>query len=166
MSSRGIAGFEELPHQVSGAREEHPALLPRGLDAQRDGEMRLAGPDRAGQDQILGRGDPLAPGEGVDLGRVDAVGGGKVEGVECLHLRETRLAQALADDRLVPRGLLGTEDLVQIVFVGPVAVAGVPGEAFKRAGHAGQFQRPRVGDDEVPHDRGGAHAPTSTSQPS
>ncbi len=38
-------------------------------------------------------------GEGVDLRRVDAVGGGEIKGIECLHLREARLAQALADDR-------------------------------------------------------------------
>ena len=119
-----------------------------------------------GEDQILGRGDPFAAGEGVDLRRVDAVGGGEIKGVERLHLREARLAQALADDRLVSRGLLGAEDLVQIVLVRPVAVARLPGQAFKRAGHAGQLQRARVGDDQIADHRGGAHAPTSTSQPS
>ena len=97
--------------------------------------MRLAGANGAGQDQILGGGDPFATGERVDLRRVDAVGGGKIKGVERLHLREARLAQALADDRLVSGGLLGAENLVQIVLVEPVAVARLSGQAFKRAGH-------------------------------
>ena len=51
-------------------------------------------------------------GEGVDLCRVDALSGGEIKRVERLHLREARLAEALADDGLVPRGVLGTEDLV------------------------------------------------------
>ncbi len=45
-------------------------------------------------------------------------------------------------------------------------IAGLAGEAFKRPRDAGQFQHPRVGDDEVPDQGRGAHAPTSTSQPS
>ena len=53
-----------------------------------------------------------SPRERVDLRCADAVGRGEVEGIEGLHLREARLAQALADDRLVPRRLLSTEDLV------------------------------------------------------
>ena len=91
--------------------------------------MRLAGADGPREDQILGRGDPLAARERVDLGRVDAIGGGEVEGVERLYLREARLAEALADYRLVPRGLLGTEDLVEIVFVRPVGIPRLSGQA-------------------------------------
>jgi hypothetical protein len=94
--------------------------------------MRLAGADGAGEDQILGRGDPLAARERVDLGRVDAIGGGEVEGVERLHLRKPRLAEALANDRLVTRRLLGTEDLVEIVFMRPVGIPRLSGQAFKR----------------------------------
>src|SRR6202007_149734 len=48
-------------HQIGGAGEEHPALLFGGLDAEGDRQMRLAGPDRAGEDQILPRGHPLPP---------------------------------------------------------------------------------------------------------
>ena len=103
----GIARFEQLTHEIGRAGEEHAAFLLRRFDAERDREVRFAGADRAGEDQILGRRDPLAARERVDLRRVDAVGGGEVEGVERLHLREARLAQPLADHRLVPRGLLG-----------------------------------------------------------
>ena len=125
----GVAGFEELAHQVGRAGEEHAAFLFRRFDAERDGEMRLAGADRPREDQILGRRDPLAARERVDLRRVDAVGGGEVEGVERLHLGEARLAEALADDRLMPRRLLGTEDLVQIVLVRPMGIPRLPGQA-------------------------------------
>ena len=72
----GIAGFEELAHEVGRAGEEHAAFLFRRFDAERDRQVRLAGPDRAGEDQILRRGDPLAARERVDLGRADALGGG------------------------------------------------------------------------------------------
>ena len=162
----GIARFHELPDEIGRARKEHAPLLLRRFDAERDGEMRLAGPDRTRQDQILWRRHPLPTREGVDVRRIDAVRGGKVEGVERFDLWEARLVETLADDGLMARGLLGAEDFVQIVFVGPMTVAGLPGEAFKGAGHAGQLQRPRVGDDEIPDDRGGAHAPTSRSQSS
>ena len=97
----GVAGFQELPYEISRAREEHAAFLLRRFDAKRDRQVRLAGPDRTRQDQILGSRDPFAPGEGVDLRRVDAVGGGEIKRVERFHLREACLAQALADHRLV-----------------------------------------------------------------
>ena len=163
----GVARFEQLPHEIGRAGEEHAAFLLRRFDAERDRQVRLAGADRAGEDQILRRRDPLAARERVDLRRVDALGRGEVERVERLHLGEARLAEPLADHRLVPRGLLGTQDLVQIVFVRPVALARLPRQALKRARHAGQLQRPRVGDDEVADDRGrrSCRAPP-TSQPS
>ena len=63
--------------------------------------MRLAGADRPREDQILGRHHPLAARQCVDLRRIDAVGGGEVEGVERLHLREACLAQTLANHGLV-----------------------------------------------------------------
>ena len=94
---------------------------------------------RVGQDQILGRRDPLATRERVDLGRVHAVGGREIKRVERLHLREPGLVQPLPDHRLMPRALLGAQDFVQIVFVRPVRVARLPGEPFKRARDA----RPR-----------------------
>ena len=104
--------------------------------------------------------------ERVHLRGVEAIGRREVKGVERLHLREARLAQALADDRLVARGRLGAENLMEIVLVGPVGVPRLAGQGFKGAGHAGQLQHPRVGDDEIPHERGGAHAPTATSHSS
>jgi hypothetical protein len=79
----------------------------------------------------------------VDLGRADAVGGGEVEGVEGLHLRESRLAEPLADQGLVPRRLLRGEHLMEVVFVRPVRIARLAGQGFKGARDAGQLQRPR-----------------------
>ena len=105
--------------------------------------------NRAGEDQILRRGHPLAPRERMDLGRGDAVGGGEVEGIEGLHLRKARLAQPLTDDRLVARGLLGGEHFVEIVLVGPMRIARLTGQRFKRACNARQFQGPRLRDDEI-----------------
>ena len=74
-----IARFEQLADEIGRAREEHAAFLLGRFDAERDRQMRLAGADRAGEDQILGRGDPLAARQRVDLGRADALGRGEVE---------------------------------------------------------------------------------------
>ena len=128
--------------------------------------MRLAGADRAGEDEILGRGDPLAARQRVDLRRADALGRGEVKGVEGLDLRKARLAEPLADHRLVPRGLLGGEDLVEVVLVRPMRIARLTGQGFKRARDARQFQRPRLRDDEIAGEGGGAHAAPPRSQPS
>ena len=95
----GIARFEQLPHQIGRPGEEHASFLLRRFHAERNREVRFAGADRTGEDQILGRGDPFAAREGVDLRRADAVGGGEIKGVERLHLREARLARAAGGSR-------------------------------------------------------------------
>ena len=128
--------------------------------------MRLAGADRTGEDEILGRGDPLAARQRVDLGRADAFGGGEIKRVERLHLGKARLAEPLADHRLVPRRLLGGEDLVEVVLVRPMRIARLTRQRFKRARDAGQFQRARLRDDEIAGEGGGAHAAPPRSQPS
>jgi hypothetical protein len=155
-----------LPHEIRRAGKEDAAFLFRRFDAERDRQVRFAGPDRAGENQILRRRDPRATRERVDLRRADALGRGEVERVERLHFGEARLVEPLADHGFVPRRVLGTQDLVEIVFVGPVGIARLPGQALKRPCHARQLQRARVCDDEVPHDRGRAHAGTPKSQSS
>ena len=127
----GVARFEQLPDQIGGAREEHAPFLFRRFDAERDREVGLAGADRAGEDQILRRRDPLAARQRVNLRRADALDRREIKRVEGLHLGKARLAQPLADDGLMARGQLRAEDLVQIVFVRPVRVAGLPRRALK-----------------------------------
>jgi len=164
VSSRVSRASRSLSHQVGGAGEEHAAFLFGRFHAERDRQVRLAGPDRTGQDQILGRCDPFAPCERVDLHRGDAVCRRKIKGVECLHLGEACLPQALAHDGLMPRRFLGPEHFMQIVFVGPVAVAGLPRQTFKRAGDPRQLERPPVRGDEVADQRGGADAGVRASR--
>jgi len=162
----GIARFDQLPHEIGGPGEQHASFLLRRLHTERNREVRFAGTNRAGEDQILGGGDPLAARERVDLCRADTVGGGEVKGIEGLHLREARLAEPLADHGLVPRCLLRGEHLMEIVFVRPVRIARLAGQGFKGARDARHFQRPRLRDDEIPGERGGAHATPPRSQPS
>jgi hypothetical protein len=162
----GIARFDQLPDQIGGSGEEHASFLLRGFDAQCDREVRFAGADRAGEDQILGSGDPRSTRERVDLRGADAVGRGEVEGIEGLHLRKARLAQPLADDRLMARGLLGAEHLVEVILVGPMRIARLTGQGLERARHARQFQRAGVREDELARDITGAHAAPPRSQPS
>jgi hypothetical protein len=127
--------------------------------------MRLARANRTRQDQILGRGHPLAAGQRVDLRRADALGSGEIKQIKRFHLGEARLAQTLADDRLVPGRKLRAEHLLQIVFVRPVRVTRLAGEAFEGPGDPGELERPRMRDDEITGQRR-AHAGTSASQPS
>ena len=63
----GVARLEELAHEVGGAREEHPVRLFGRFDAEGNRQVGLPGPNGPGQDEILGRGDPLPAGQGVDL---------------------------------------------------------------------------------------------------
>ena len=62
-----VAGFEQQADEIGGPREEHAAFDLRRFEAERDRQVRLAGADRAGEDQILGAADPVAAGERVDL---------------------------------------------------------------------------------------------------
>ena len=55
-----IPGFQELPDEIRRARKQDTAFLFGRLDAQGDRQVRLAGPNRARQNEILGGGDPLA----------------------------------------------------------------------------------------------------------
>jgi hypothetical protein len=101
----------------------------------------------------------------MNLRGADALGRREIKRVEGFHLREAGLAQALTDHRLVPRGQLRAQHFLQVVFVGPVRVAGLPREAFKDAGHAGQLQRAGVSHDKIARQGRGAHT-ASASQPS
>ena len=102
----------------------------------------------------------------MNLRRADAVGRREVKGVEGLHLGEARLAKPLTDHGLVPRGLLRREHLVQVILVWPVRVARLASEGFEGARHARQLQRPRLRDDEIAGEGGGAHATPPRSQAS
>src|SRR6266511_1560106 len=95
--------------------------------------MRLAGANRARQNEILGGGDPLAARQRVDLSRADAVRRGEVERVERLHLRKARLPQPLANDGLMARRLLGGEDFVEIILMRPMRIARLTSECLKSA---------------------------------
>jgi hypothetical protein len=144
-----VARFNQLTHQIGGAGEEHPALPLRRFHAERDRQMRLAGPNRAGEDQILGRGDPLAACQRVNLRRADALRGREIKCVQRLDLGKARLMEPLADHRLMAGGLLGAQDLVQIVFVRPMRVARLPRESFKCAGDAGQLEAACLHHDQI-----------------
>lgn len=102
----------------------------------------------------------------MDLRRADAVGGGEIEGIEGLDLREARFTEPLADHGLVPRRLLRTEHLMEVVLVGPVCIARLAGQGFKGARDPRHFQCARLRDDEIPGEGSGAHATPPRSQPS
>ena len=98
----GIARLEELPDEIGRAGKEDAAFLGGRFDAEGDGEMRLPGADGTGQDEILGRGDPRATGERVDLRGADTVGRREIKRIEGLDLRKTGLTEPLADEMMTP----------------------------------------------------------------
>jgi hypothetical protein len=136
------------------------------FDAERDGQVRLSGADRAGEDDVVRAADPLSSRQLGQLGRVDgAVGGDEVEGVEGLHLGEASLAQAVADRGVATRGLLGREGFVQKLLVAPVLLARLACERLEDADDAGHLERLGLRDDQLLVDGGAAHdrPPSSAS---
>ena len=100
MSFQPSSPFVRIDTGRIGVRATVPPwseILPGRRHAERFEQMSV--PIRAGQDEILRRRDPLAPRECVELRGVEAVGGREIKRVERLDLRESRLAQPLADDR-------------------------------------------------------------------
>ena len=75
-----------------------------------------------------------------------------------VSIREARLTEPLADYGLVSRRLLGGQHLMEVVFVRPMRIARLARERFKGPRDPGQFQRPRLHEDEITAEGGGAHA--------
>ena len=64
----GVARLQELAHEIGGVHEAHESLLLRGLDAERNSQMRLAGPGPADdRDDGRTRVGAAEPAEGVVL---------------------------------------------------------------------------------------------------
>ncbi len=151
-----------MPDQIGRSGKEHTAFLLGRFHAQRDRQVRFPGADRPGEDQILGRGDPFPACEGVDLCGADALDRREIKRIKGFDLGKPRLAESLADHRLVPGGLLGAEHLLQVVFVRPVRIARLAGEPFEHARHARQLEGARVRDDEIAGEGGGSHTASAS----
>src|SRR5437867_3006555 len=108
--------------------------------------------------------DPFAARQRVNLRRTDALDCREIKRVERFYLWEARLAQPLADDGLMPRGDLRVEDLVQIVFMRPVGIAGLARRALKDARDTRELEYARVGDDEIAGDGGIAHTASASQR--
>ena len=124
-----VARLDQLAHEVGRADEGDPpayAGIPRravaaarGLDAERDREVRLAGADRPGDHDDVGALDVLAGRELGELRPLDAPQRLPVELLEGLEVREPRLAQQ-ARYRAVAAGQhLDLEQLQQELLVVP-----------------------------------------------
>ena len=115
-----------------------------GLDAERDREMRLAGADRSGDDDVLGALQVLAGCELGELRPLDALQRLPVELLEGLGVGESRLAQQ-ARHRAVAAGQhLGLEQLQQELLVVPAVVRRLAHELGVVAPDRGQLQLPAV----------------------
>jgi hypothetical protein len=162
-----IACLDERADEIGGACEEDAATAACRFDAESDREVGLSRPDRPSEDQILGACDPLAARElGDDRRTHRTVGGGEVEGVERLELREAGVVDAVADRGLEPRRLLRREDLVQVVLVRPVLLTSVSRERLVRSSEPRHLEIARLGGNQLLGDRGATHSPPPRSHSS
>lgn len=137
--------------------------LARGLDAECDREMRLAGADRSGEEHVFGAPDPLAARELEHELRVDAVGRGEVEAVDRLVLGGARRVESLLDRRVGARRELGGEHLVEILLVRPALLACLASESLEGASEPRHLERPCLRADEIGRGVRAAHDATPSS---
>ena len=73
------AGQREIGEQLGDALIEHRAVVAAGLVAEGTGKPTFADAGRAAQDQIVVRVDPLAAGELVEQGAIEAARGAVID---------------------------------------------------------------------------------------
>ena len=105
----GVARFGERADEVRGAVEEDVVAALDGLDAERGGQVGLAGADGADQHDVARGIDPGAAGELLDASALESVGASPVELRERLSCRESRGAQPTLDRMLGAHRDLGVE---------------------------------------------------------
>ena len=155
-----VARLDELAHEVGGAHEGDPpayAGIPRravaaagSLDAERDREVRLAGADRPGDDDVLGALDVFAGRQLGELRPLDALQRVPVELLEGLQVGEPRLAQQACDrppaDAGIPRRAIAAgqhlclEQLHEELLVVPPVVRGLAHQRGVLAADRGQLE--------------------------
>ncbi len=139
-----VARLDQIAHEVGRAHEGDAVAAASGLDAERDREVRLAGADRPGDDDVLGALDVLTGRELGELRPRDALQGIPVELLEGLEVRESRLAQQTRYGAVAAGEHLGLEQLQQELLVVPAVVRRLAHELGVVAAHRGHLQLPAV----------------------
>ena len=129
-----VARLDEFANEVGGAHEGDAVAAAGSLDAERDREVRLAGADRPGDDDVLGALDVFAGGELGELRPLDALQRVPVELLEGLEVGEPRLAQQACDRAIAAGQHLCLEQLHEELLVVPAVVRGL---AHQRGGTRG-----------------------------
>ena len=111
-----------------------------GLDAERDREVRLAGADRPGDDDVVGALDVLAGRELCELWPLDAPERVPVELLEGLDVGEARLAQQACDRAIAAGQHLCLEQLHEELLVVPPVVRGLAHQRGVLAADRGQLE--------------------------
>jgi len=156
-------GRREARHPLLGAGEGHAVAPTRGLHAEGDVEVRLAGARRPGEDHVH------VLGEEVELGEVQhglALHGAReaeVEVVEGLDRREARRLDARLAAVALPGGHLFAEDRRQVLLVAPGALAGALGQGARALTHPRRLQGPREEGDLAGGGAAHSGAPTRAS---
>ena len=139
-----VARLDEVADEVGGADEGDAVTAAGGLDAERDREVRLAGADRSGDDDVLAALEVVAGGELSELRPLDALQRVPVELLEGLEVGEARLAQQPLDGAVAASQHLGLEQLHEELLVVPAVVGRPAHELRVGAAHRGHLQLPAV----------------------
>ena len=122
------------------AHEGDAVAAAGSLDAERDREVRLAGADRPGDDDVLGALDVFAGGELGELRPLDALQRVPVELLEGLEVGEPRLAQQARHRAIAAGQHLCLEQLHEELLVVPAVVRGLAHQRGVLAADRGQLE--------------------------
>jgi hypothetical protein len=136
-------GVAEPGDPLGGGGEGDPLAGEAGADRDRDRQVRLAGPGRAEQNDVLARVEEVELAEVLDHLALDGALEAEVELLERLAGREaSRLDPALAAVGLA-RGDLGLKQRLGEALVAPVLLAGPLGQLRQRPRGRRRLQRPK-----------------------
>ena len=136
-----VAGLDQVADEVGGLAGPDPAAALRGLDAQRDREMRLAGADGSDQDYIVAAVDVVAGRQLSQLRFGDALQCLEVVLLERLVVGEASRSEPALDGAGLTIPDLGLEQLPEVVLVVPLRVLGLTRPLLVVAQHGRHLER-------------------------
>src|SRR5262249_3078812 len=125
------ASPDEPTHEALQGEKQHGVPRLDGLDAEGDGEMRLADAGRAEEDDVLGALDEAQAGQLAELLAVDRGLKVEIKLVERLDPRQPGQLEPALDAALVPAAPLGLQGLGEEALVVEVALGRVLAHAVE-----------------------------------
>ena len=134
------AGQREIGEQLGDALIENRAVVAAGLVAEGTGKPTFADAGRPAQDQIVVRVDPLAVGELVEQGAVEAARGAVIDVLDDGLLAQPGIAQPGGEPLVAAMGDLAIEQQTEPVGMGERCGFAGGFEFGEGLGHAGEAE--------------------------